>query len=92
MASQQQDKRHPVVENQDLQRQKAEIGKHVLSALGQPRDLYALQVRQLWDDRFRVNVFVGPDIVSATVAHSYFLVADSDGKVIASNPMITKKY
>jgi hypothetical protein len=26
------------------------------------------------------------------VAHSYFLVADSDGNIVASTPKITKQY
>jgi hypothetical protein len=68
------------------------IGKQVIHTLGEPRDLQQVQVRRLWDDYFRVNVFVGGDMVSAKVAHSYFLAADGDGKVLTSSPTITKRY
>ena len=68
------------------------IGKQVLDALGQPGGLVKTQVRPLWQDHFRVNVFVGVDAASAKVAHSYFLVVDGDGTIIASTPKITRQY
>src|SRR5438270_608195 len=49
------------------------IGKHVLNGLGEPNDLLQIQVRPLWDRRYRVNIVVGVDITSARVANSYFL-------------------
>jgi len=49
-------------------------------------------VRRLWQDHYRVNVLVGSDLTSATIAHSYFLVADGDGKIVSSTPKITRKY
>ena len=68
------------------------IGKEVIQTLGEPHGLQRVQVRRLWDDCFRVNVLVGGDAVSAKVAHSYFLVADGEGKVVTSSPTITKQY
>jgi hypothetical protein len=68
------------------------IGKQVLNTLGQPDGLVKTQVRPLWHDHFRVNVFVGLDAASAKVAHSYFLVVDGDGTIIASTPKITRQY
>jgi hypothetical protein len=68
------------------------MGEQVMHALGQPGSLYQVQVRPLWEDRYRVNVFVGVDAASAKVAHSYFLVSDKDGKIVASTPKITKMY
>ena len=70
----------------------AEIGKHVIRALGQPADLYRVQVRELGDNHYRVNVFIGADTNSFRLAHSYFLVADEDGKVVNSTPEITRQY
>ena len=70
----------------------AEIRKHVLLTLGQPGRLYDVQVRALWPDRYRVNVRVGADICSATIAHSYFVVTDDNGAVVAATPTITKQY
>jgi hypothetical protein len=68
------------------------ISKQVLLGLGQPQGLHLVQVRFLWEDHYRVNVFVGVDAASAKVAHSYFLVADSAGNILASTPKITSRY
>jgi hypothetical protein len=70
----------------------ARIGERVIRALGEPGELLAVQVRRLWEDHFRVNVFVGPDAASARVAHSYHLVADTDGNILESTPQITRRY
>src|SRR5688572_16871357 len=80
------------VEQQERQQLSAKIGNDVLRTLGQPSDLHRLQVRVLWKDHYRVNVLVGMDILSSKVAHSYFVVGDSDGKVLTSAPQITRKY
>ncbi|HYV35707.1 MAG TPA: hypothetical protein VE988_08380 [Gemmataceae bacterium] len=77
---------------QDHQQHTAAIETQVMEALGRPGNLHRVQVRQVWEDHYRVNVFVGLDATSATVAHSYFLVADGDGKVVSSNPKIGKRY
>jgi hypothetical protein len=68
------------------------IGKRVIHALGEPGDLLEVRVWLLWEDHYRVNVFVGVDAASARVANSYFLVADGDGNIIRSTPGITKQY
>src|SRR3954447_5362946 len=70
----------------------AVVRERVLSGLGSPADLFRVQVTSLWANFFRVNVFTGPDAVSSSVAHSYFLEADGDGKILASNPAITRVY
>jgi hypothetical protein len=57
-----------------------------------PIDLSHVQVRKLWDDHYRVNVLVGENSGSVRVAYSYFLKIDSDGRLIASTPKITKQY
>jgi len=68
------------------------IGEQVIHTLGEPNDLHRVQVRRLWKDHYRVNIFVGADAVSATVAHSFFLVADGDGNIKTSTPKITREY
>jgi hypothetical protein len=60
--------------------------------LGQPGDLHRVQVRWLWEDHYRVNVLLGVDAASAKVAHSYFLVADGDGNILASTLKLLKRY
>jgi hypothetical protein len=92
MQTQPQDKHDKAREELEHQQLSALISKHVMLTLGRPGDLCRVQVRRLWQDHYRVNVFVGADIASAKVAHSYFLVADADGNIINSAPDISKLY
>ena len=68
------------------------IAGQLLQTLGRPATLYRVEVRHLWEDHYRVNVFVGPDAASTRVAHSFFVVVDEDGNIIVSKPEITRKY
>jgi hypothetical protein len=68
------------------------IAKQVLDALGQPEELFQVQVRPLFPGRYRVNILVGLNAASVKVAHSYFLVSDSEGNILASTPALTKSY
>jgi hypothetical protein len=68
------------------------IANQLWQALGRPEALYRVEVRPLWDGRYRVNVFIGKDATSTRLAHSYFLVTDADGKILASDPGIARKY
>jgi hypothetical protein len=89
-----QEKQQPA-EQKDKQAQQnlsALVGHNVMHTLGQPGNLQRVQVRQLWEDHYRVNILVGADAASVTVAHSYFLVTDSKGSILAATPKITKKY
>jgi hypothetical protein len=71
---------------------KVGVGRRVILALGRPDDLIRVQVRELWERRYRVNIYVGPDVVSARVAHSYFLETDDDGTIVKSTPRIKRQY
>ena len=68
------------------------IREQVIHALGTPIDLRDVQVRKVWKDHYRVNVLVGMNAGSVRVANSYFVVIDSDGRLIAATPKITKQY
>jgi hypothetical protein len=68
------------------------IRKSVLQALGEPEDLLSVQVRPLWEDRYRVNIFVGPEAAWARIAHSYFIAIDDAGHILASSPLIRRQY
>src|SRR5688572_13548463 len=70
----------------------AVIRDSVMSILGRPDGLHRVQVTRLWGGRYRVNVFLGADVASFRVAHSYFLEADGDGKILSSSPAITKVF
>ena len=68
------------------------IAANVLRTLGEPEDRHQVQVRELWGDHYRVNVFVGPDALTMKVADSFFLQADVEGNILASAPAVTKRY
>ena len=68
------------------------VGRHVLDQLGRPTNLQRVQVRQLWTDHYRVNVFVGADATSVSLAESYFVVADDAGGIVKSVPPIKRVY
>jgi hypothetical protein len=92
MTAKQEEKQHAAPEKRDPREQDAAIGSRVIRALGQPDHLQRVQVRRLWGHYYRVNVFVGEDVASSKVAHSYFLVADDEGNITACMPAITKQY
>ncbi len=68
------------------------IAEQVIHALGEPGHLLSVSVRALWENRYRVNVFVGTDAASARVANSYFLEVDAEGAITSSTPSIMKLY
>jgi hypothetical protein len=68
------------------------IAAAVIRALGRPDDLRTVQVRWLWDDNYRVNVFTGADGASAAIAHSHFLRADGAGEIVEAFPAIVRRY
>jgi hypothetical protein len=79
--------------DKDLEQHKGEalralIEDQVIRRLGSPIGLRNVQVRRLWENRYRVNVLVGESAVSAKIANSYFVKTDSDGNIVASNPEI----
>jgi hypothetical protein len=92
MAAIQRDEAHAGPEKKGSEQLGAVIGEQVIRALGRPGGLQKVQVRPLWEDHYRVNVLVGADAASAKVAHSYFVVADGGGALVASTPQIERLY
>jgi hypothetical protein len=86
------DRKQAEIEKQSRESLNALIGEQVLQRLGRPVSLLTVQVRKLWDDRYRANVFIGANAASAMVTHSYFLVADGEGNITAATPAIVKAY
>ena len=87
----------PIEPNKELARHKGDamnalIGEHVMHTLGMPVGLHDVQVRRLWEDRYRVNVFIGESAASAKIANSYFVKVDNDGNIVESTPTIKKVY
>ncbi len=87
----------PAQPNQESERQEAGlleavVRDNILSALGRPIGNHRVQVKNVWGENYRVNVFVGPDVTSFTIAHSYFLRADGNGKILTCHPPIARTY
>ena len=70
----------------------AVIRESVLHGLGEPDNLHLVRVRQVFGDKYRVNVYVRADAATYKVAQSYFLEADAKGKVLNSTPAILRLY
>lgn len=92
LAEKQQEQKLAEQKNQERGLLEAVIREDVLSVLGRPAEQYRVQVRCVWGQNYRVNVFVGPDAASFKVVHSYFLKADGNGKILTSIPAIMKVY
>ena len=75
-----------------LQEQATAVCLSVMTALGRPADFFRISAVRVWEDRYRVNVQTGADPASVRVAHSFFVTVDERGKVIESNPQITRLY
>ena len=86
------DKARRDAQRQECVRLEAMIATGVLRGLGRPADFLRAGARLLWGNYYRVNVFAGPDAASARIAHSFFLEADGDGKILTSDPPVTKAY
>lgn len=68
------------------------IGELILRDLGRPPGLCAVQVRALWDNKYRVNVFAGETLASARITDSFFVVAGGRGRIVETVPAVTRQY
>jgi hypothetical protein len=68
------------------------VGEQVLHALGRPPGFCSMQVRVLWENRFRVNVLAGDDLLSAKITDSFFVVTGSKGRIVHTAPPVTRRY
>jgi hypothetical protein len=79
-------------EGASSQRVAGRIRQQVLEALGTPPVSHEVHVRPLWANYFRVNVLLGESVTCLTVAHSFFLQADGEGRVLESSPELLRRY
>ena len=91
MPTKQHDNRPADAEAGGHERRSAAIAGRVLHARGLAGALRRVEVRPLWDGHYRVNVLVGEDAASVRIAHSFFVVTDGDGAILASTPQITRQ-
>jgi len=92
MSSQPEEFRHEAEQAEHRRTLEVAVRDGVIRHLGRPAGLRNVQVRQVYGDKYRVNVFVGADPGTVRVAHSYFVAADSSGKILGSTPAITRHY
>lgn len=83
----------PTAETTPIDQDRA-IADRVLDRLGRPRDLFRVQVRSLWGNHFRVNVYreVGctERIPRVEMTDSFFVT--KEGPALLSQPAIERKY
>lgn len=68
------------------------IGQRVMDALGRPANFQRLQIRRLWENRYRINVHVGEQALASHLAHSFFIAVDDNGDILTSAPAIERRY
>lgn len=70
------------------------IADRVFAELGKPRDLFRIQIRPLWGDHFRVNIYREVEVSQAlprvAMTDSFFVTTDH--QTMESKPQITRKY
>ena len=71
---------------------KGHIVEQVVQLLGKPEHLLGVQVRWVGSDRCRANVFVGEDVISGRIAHSFYLTIDGEGNILTSSPSVARLY
>ncbi len=79
--------------------QLASIKEQVFEKFGKPPKLHNAIVVKISDFAYRVNLWVIANkggeysfMPAQVLAHSFFVKTDSDGKIVESNPEITKQY
>jgi hypothetical protein len=92
MATKQQTKQQTEPGRLKHEQRSAEIGVEIIRLLGRPEGLRRVDVRELWDCHFRVNVVVGPNNAAPRLAHSFFVVTDEKGKVLSAEPKVDRLY
>jgi hypothetical protein len=92
MPTVEQKEHHQSIEKHKRETLNAVVGEHVIHTLGKPDSLRKVQVRRLWGDYYRVNILIGADASSVSIANSYFVMADGEGNIIEARPKIKKQY
>ena len=68
------------------------IRQQVIDALGEPGDFQRVQVRHLWDNRYRANVLAEFNSLCIEILHSFFVTVDDEGAIVASLPKMKQLY
>ncbi len=79
--------------NKDLINER--IKEYVFENLGQPKNLYRLDIRSLWENFYRINMWSVDSssiIETYVLSDSFFIEISEGGEVIACNPEIKRRY
>ena len=75
------------------------VKEQVLNKLGKPKNLNFIRASNIFENRWRVDVwcyFDSTETIMPTkcskIFHSYFIRTGTDGQIIYSNPEIKKEY
>ncbi len=68
------------------------IGDTVLEILGRPKDLHKVRTHNVYDNRWRVDVFREIKQDTFRITDSFFIVADEEGGIVSAAPNIVKRY
>ena len=78
---------------------KSFVEEQVIARLGKPTELNFIRASNVFDNRWRVDVWCFFDSVetimptkSSDIKHSYFIRTDEHGKITDSSPEIIKEY
>lgn len=84
----------PKAIEQNMSDYSEDVRTAVLTALGRPVDLLKVTVANVYNNRYRVNVFraVIEDNERVHLTDSFFVIADDDGEVFTFRPEIVRKY
>jgi hypothetical protein len=90
MPAKEQGKQHAEPAKRTHEQRNGVIIGQLMQVLGRLAAPSRVEVRHLWDNHYRANVFVGATIISTRIAQRFFLTADEDGNIVASTPDLTK--
>lgn len=71
--------------------------QNILEELGTPPGFLQIDAKPLWDNRYRVNIWVEYEdkiyqVVRKQISDSFFVVTSDGGEIIRSSPEIKRKY
>lgn len=69
-----------------------EIGSQMIDALGVPDHFQRVEVRLLWDNRYRANILVGSRRLSVEIRHIFFVIINGEGIIQDSLPKMERLY
>lgn len=88
-----------VVENQEEKRPdlSAQIAVSLIQKLGRPKELHMVRVIPLWNNNYRINVWVNvrgeqPIFDQRRISDSFFVVCNEAGDIVEGRPEIEKRY